>query len=137
MKKHSLDTRTLDGLENIISFLKKYDIESEYVTFNRYGYSRTIQFSINEQTYQIVWFIGESKLKIGVDKRSPFVVFKYIYFDDSFPIVGGNRSLGFSYTRKEVESTFDVEFNYQDFRIPLTLTAKTVIKNLKFLLQTP
>ena len=119
MKKHSLDTCTLDGLENIISFLKKYDIESEYVNFNEYSYSRTIQFTVDEQTYQIVWFRNESKLKIGTGLRSPFINFKYIYFDNSFPIVGSNRILGFSYTRNEVKYIFDVEFNYQDFRIPL------------------
>ena len=119
MKRYSLDTCTLDGLENIISFLKGYNIESRHVNFNEYSYSRTIQFTVEEQTYQIVRFRNESKLKIGVGDRSPFVTFKYIYFDNSFPIVGSNRSLGFSYTRKEVEYILDREFNYQDFRIPL------------------
>ena len=119
MKQHSLDTCTLDGLENIISFLKGYNIESEYVNFNEYSYSRTIQFTVDEQAYQIVWFNNASTLKIGTGLRSPFIPFKYIYFDNSFPIVGSNSSLGFSYTRSEVKYILDREFNYQDFRIPL------------------
>ena len=119
MKQSVLDTCTLDGLENIISFLNSYNIESEYVAFDKHSYSRTIQFTVNEQVYQIVWFNNESVLKIGSGIRSPFVKFKYIYFDNCLPIVGGNENLGFSYTRHEKKSIFDMEFNYQDFRIPL------------------
>ena len=44
-------------------------------------------------TYQIYWFNNESKLKIGTHKRAGFVMFKYIYFDNCFPIVGGNENL--------------------------------------------
>lgn len=119
MKQSVLDTCTLDGLENIVLFLNSYNIQSEYVAFDKHSYSRTIQFTVNEQVYQIVWFNNESKLKIGTHKRSSFVTFKYIYFDNCFPIVGGNENLGFSYTRHEKKSIFDMEFNYQDFRIPL------------------
>lgn len=119
MKQQVLDTCTLDGLENIIAFLKIHNIESEYVYLDKYNYSRTIQFTVNEQVYQIVWFNNESSLKIGSGIRPPFVKFKYIYFDNCLPIVGGNENLGFSYTRHEKKSVFDMEFNYQDFRIPL------------------
>ena len=119
MKQQVLDTCTLDGLENIISFLNSYNIESEYVAFYKYSYSRTIQFTVNEQVYQIVRFNNESILKMGSGIRAPFVKFKYIYFDNCLPIVGGNESLGFSYTIHEKKSVFDMEFNYKDFRIPL------------------
>ena len=119
MKQQVLDTCTLDGLENIVEFLKNHNIESKYVDFDKYNYSRTIEFIVNEQTYQIYWFNNESKLKIGTHKRAGFVKFKYIYFDNCFPIVGGNENLGFSYTKKEKKNMFDDEFNYYDFRLPL------------------
>ena len=118
MKKLSLNTCTLDGLENIVKFLQSYDIDSKYVNFDG-TYSRTIEFVVNGQIYQIVWYNNESSLRIGAHKRSPRVAFKHIYFDRCHPIVGGNENLGFSYTKKEVSSMFDREFNYQDFRIPL------------------
>ena len=118
MKQLKLDTCALDGLENIIKFLESHGIVSEYVNFDG-TYSRTIQFIINAQTYQIIWFRNESKLKIGTDKRSAFITFKHIYFDSCHPIVGGNESLAFSYTKKDKTSIFDNEFNYQDFHIPL------------------
>lgn len=118
MKKLSLNTCTLGGLENIVKFLQSHNIDSEYVNFDG-TYSRTIEFVVNEQTYQIVWYNNESSLRIGTHKRSPHIAFKHIYFDNCLPIVGGNENLGFSYTKKEVASMFDREFNYQDFRIPL------------------
>lgn len=68
---------------------------------------------------QAVWHKNESKLKIGKSPRSPFVMFKYIYFNSTFPIVGGNKNLGFSFTKKVKTNMFDDEFNYSDFRIPL------------------
>lgn len=119
MKQVKLDTCTLDGLENIVNFLHIHDIKAEYINLDRHGYSRTIQFTVNDQDYQIIWFNNESKLKIGTSKRAPFVVFKYIYFDTCFPIVGGNSNLGFSYTHREKHSMFDDEFNYYDFHLPL------------------
>lgn len=119
MKQQMLDTCTLDGLENIVSFLKSYNIKSKCVDFDKYNYSRTIEFTVNEQTYQICWFNNESKLKIGTHKRASFVVFKYIYFDNCFPIAGGNENLGFSYTKKEKTNRYDSDFNYYDFRLPL------------------
>lgn len=64
MKQQVLDTCTLDGLENIVAFLKSHNIKSKYVDFDKYNYSRTIEFIVNEQTYQIYWFNNGSKLKI-------------------------------------------------------------------------
>ena len=119
MKQQMLDTCTLDGLENIVEFLKSHNIESEYVDFDKYNYSRTIQFTVNEQVYRIFWFNNESKLKIGTHKRASFVMFKYIYFDTCFPIVGGNENLGFCYTKKDKVNFWDSSFNYYDFRLPL------------------
>ena len=55
MKQQVLDTCTSDGLENIIAFLKSHNIESKYVDFDKYNYSRTVQFTVNEQVYQIIY----------------------------------------------------------------------------------
>lgn len=46
-------------------------------------------------------------------------MFKYIYFDNCFPIVGGNENLGFSYIKKDKVNFWDSSFNYYDFRLPL------------------
>ena len=119
MKQLKLDVCVQDGLEKIVTFLKSHNIDSEYVNLDKYNYSRTIQFVVNNQSYQIVWFINESKLRIGTDTRSPFVVFKHMYFDNCLPIVGGNENLGFSYTKKENVLFYESEFNYNDFRLPL------------------
>lgn len=119
MKQLKLDVCVKDGLEKIIDFLKSHNIDSEYVNLDKYNYSRTIQFVVNNQTYQIVWFINECKLRIGTDTRSPFVVFKHLYYDNCLPIVGGNENLAFSFTKKENVSFYESEFNYNDFRLPL------------------
>ena len=119
MKQLKLDVCVQNGLEQIVDFLKSHNIDSEYVNLDKYNYSRTIQFNVNNQTYQIVWFINEGKLRIGADTRSPFVMFKHMYYDNCLPIVGGNENLSFSYTKKEKTNVYDREFNYHDFRLPL------------------
>ena len=119
MKQLKLDVCVKDGLEKIVEFLNSHNIASEYVNLDKYNYSRTIQFVVNNQSYQIVWFINESKLRIGTDTRSPFVVFKHMYYDNCLPIVGGNENLTFSYTKKENTSFYESEYNYHDFRLPL------------------
>ena len=96
MKQLKLDVCVKDGLEKIVEFLNSHNIASEYVNLDKYNYSRTIQFVVNNQSYQIVWFINESKLRIGTDTRSPFVVFKHMYYDNCLPIVGGEQDLTFS-----------------------------------------
>lgn len=119
MKISKLDVCVKDGLEHLVLFLEQFGITSKYINFDKYNFSRTIEFVVNEQTYQVVWFINESKLIIGNNIRSPFVVFKHVYFDNCTPIVGGNNNLGFSYTKNVKNNMFDREFDYQNFRIPL------------------
>ena len=119
MKQLKLDVCVENGLEKIVEFLDSHNIISEYVNIDDCGFSRTIQFVVNNQVYQIVWFINESKLRIGADTRSPFVVFKHIYYDNCLPIVGGNENLAFSFTKKENVSFYESEYSYHDFRLPL------------------
>lgn len=115
----SLEVLGVESFDNLIKFLNSNGIETELVNKDEHGYSRTIEFVVDEQVYNIVWYNNESKLKIGNSPRSPFVMFKYIYFNSTMPIVGGNENLGFSYTKKVKTNMFDYEFNYSDFRIPL------------------
>lgn len=123
MKQNQVNTCTLKGLEDMVEFLKCCGVESEYINFDG-SYSRTIQFVVDEQIYQILWFNNESKLRIGVSKRASFVVFKYIYLDTTFPLISGNKGLGFSFTKKGMKGMFDQEFNYYDFRLPLEIKEK-------------
>lgn len=108
------------GLEKIVNFLKDYGINSEYVNFHKdYDYSRTIQFEVDSQIYQILWFKNESSLKIGTSSRSGFLPFKYMYFDNTFPIVGGNKSIGFAH--RKLENDLWRTFDYGNFHIPLEI----------------
>lgn len=118
---NQVNTSTLKGLTNTINFLDSVGIKSHLANLDDNGYARTIEFKVYDQTYQILWYCNESYLKIGTHKRSPVIPFRHIYHDTSYPLVGGNSSLGFSYTKKENVSMFDDGFNYQDFRIPLEL----------------
>ncbi len=120
MSKQYLEVLGTDSFDKLVKWLTNFGIQTELVNKCEIsGYSRTIQFVLDEQTYQIVWFNNESKLKIGTNNRSPFVNFKYIYLDTTYPLVGGNKSLGFSFAKKECVGMFDQPFSYQDFRIPL------------------
>ena len=106
----SLEVLGVESFDNLIKFLNSNGIETELVNKDEHGYSRTIEFVVDEQVYNIVWYNNESKLKIGKYQRSLFVMFKYIYFNNTMPIVGGNENLGFSYTKKVKTSMFDDEF---------------------------
>ena len=114
-----IDTTGLQGLEDTIKFLESFDIVVEKVDLDACGYSRTIKFTIYDQVFKIVWFNNESNLKIGDSKRAACIPFKYIYLDTTYPLVGGNRSLGFSYSINKNAGMFDRVFDYAVFRIPL------------------
>lgn len=109
------------GREEIIEFLNKIGIKANLVDENEHGFSRTISFTVYEIEYRIVWFINNSTLYIGNNKRAACIPFKYMYLDTTFPLVGGNRSIGFSYTKLKKESMFDRSFPYEVFRIPIEL----------------
>lgn len=118
---NNLEVLGVESFDTLIKFLNNNGIETELVDKSEHGYSRTIEFVVDEQVYNIVWYKNESKLKIGKSLRSPFVMFKYIYLNNTMPIIGGNKNLGFSFTKKVKTNMFDDEFNYSDFRIPLWL----------------
>lgn len=116
---NSLEVLGVESFDTLIKFLNTNGIETELVDKSEHGYSRTIEFVVDDQVYNIIWYNNESKLKIGNSPRSPFVMFKYIYLNNTMPIIGGNKNLGFSFTKKVKTNMFDDEFNYSDFRIPL------------------
>lgn len=108
-------------LIEIVDFLKSHGINPELINLDKYNFSRTIQFEIYGIKYQIIWFKNESTLRIGTQSRCAQIPFRYIYFDNTFPLVNENRSIGFAYTKTEKKSIFDREYPYEVFRIPLEI----------------
>jgi hypothetical protein len=118
MKSQIATTKTR---EEIIDFLRLNGINAELSNLDDCGFSRTIDFKVYDIDYRIIWYHNESNLCVGHHNRAAKIPFKYIYFDVCFPLVGGNRSIGFSYTKQDKKSMFDREFPYEVFRIPLEL----------------
>lgn len=124
MKTNSLDCCQPDGLEKIKEWLKDLGIECspgkgyDNTLFDNH-FNRWITFEINEIRYHICWFINQCELIIGDERYGARIPFKYIYEDVAYPLVGGNRSIGFSFLKNKVESMFDREFPYEVLRIPI------------------
>lgn len=110
-----------DGPETFLNFLNNNGVKAELVDFDKYGFSRTIGFNVYGIEYRIVWFVNESTLQVGTHKRAARISFKYMYFDRCFPLIGGNKSIGFSYVKLEKKSMFDREYPYEVFRLPVEL----------------
>ena len=108
-------------LEEIIKLLEKSGIKTEYINKDKHDYSRTIDFKVYGIDYRIVWFCNHSTLEIGTCIRPACIPFKYCYFDTSYPLVGGNKSVGFSYKKYEQKNRFDRVYPYEVFRIPVEL----------------
>lgn len=108
-------TTTKSGIDSICAFLNQYGIKTQIHSI------RCITFNVYDITYTIEWFINQSTLKIGNNKRSSRIPFKYIYLDNTFPLIDGNRSIAFSFVKNEKKSMFDSEFLYENFRIPIEL----------------
>ncbi len=106
-------------LEEMQEFLGSLGVENELVNHDEYGFSRTMEFTVNLVVYQIIWFFNNSTLKIGIGGRKPQIPFRYIYHDTTFPLVGGNRAIGFYYEKKEKRHPYDSGTPYFSFRIPL------------------
>ncbi|MCK5344108.1 MAG: hypothetical protein KAR20_11930 [Candidatus Heimdallarchaeota archaeon] len=104
--------------EEILEFLRNLGIKAESIDLDGCNFSRTIEFEIYGIIYNIIWFCNESTLRIGDDARSACIPFKYMYFDTTYPLVNGNKSIGFSYTKNEC---IDTPYLYEIFRIPLEL----------------
>ena len=115
---------TAIGFEGIIEFLNLNRIKNAIVDKDEMGHSRTISFTVYGVEYRIEWYCNQSTLLIGSHSRAARIPFKYIYLDRTFPLVKANRSMGFSYVKKEKQSIFDREFPYEVFRIPLELESE-------------
>lgn len=112
----------LQTKEEIIDFLKSIGIEVELINVDKYGFSREIKFKIYDVIYVIKWWVNQSYLHIGEHERSAQIPFKYIYFDTTYPLIDGNRSIGFSDIKLERKSMFDREYPFGVFRIPIDLS---------------
>jgi len=111
----------LQTKEEMIDFLGSVGIKAELINIDKYGFSREIEFKVYDITYIIDWWVNQSYLHIGNHVRSAQIPFKYLYLDTTFPLVGGNRSLGFSDIKLERRSIFDREYPFGVFRIPIDL----------------
>ena len=111
----------LQTKEEIISFLESFGIKPVLINVDKYGFSREIKFEVYGQIYVIDWWINQSYLHIGNFNRSAQIPFKYLYLDTTFPLVDGNRSLAFADEKLERKSTFDREYPFAVFRIPIDL----------------
>lgn len=108
-------------LEEIKELLNRHGVETEYTDIDNHGFSRRIAFKVYDIDYKIVWFCNQSTLEIGHGKRPACIPFKYVYFDNTYPLINGNKSIGFSYSKKEKTSRFDRVYPYEVFRIPLEI----------------
>jgi len=44
-----------------------------------------------------------------------------MYYDTTYPFKNGNKSIGFSYIKKDKKNIFDRVYPFEVFRIPLEL----------------
>ena len=109
------------NIESMLEFLIKLGIHANLVQPDRHGFSRTIEFTVYDTIYRIVWFTNESTLRIGGSDRSASIPFRHIYLDTTYPLSKGNKSMGFSYTKNKKKNIADREYPYEVFRIPLEL----------------
>jgi hypothetical protein len=109
------------GLEELLNFLNTHGVKAELVDFDKYGFSRTIAFNVYGIDYRIEWYVNQSTLEVGTHRRSAKLPFKYVYFDNTYPLVGGNKSIGFAYEKFERKSMFDRLYPFEVFRIPIEI----------------
>lgn len=108
-----------EGLEKLYQFLKDIGVSAVFEKpKDDLTLARVIGIFVDNEEYQIIWYKNECTLKLGLGARSPLYKFRYVYLDTTFPLVGGNKSIGFSYTKNEPKSPFDRLFPYESFRIP-------------------
>ena len=106
-----MDLKKINGVEELKEFLlNKFNIESEIVNISENGFSRDLLFSVNGQDYLITWFCNQSCIKIGTHKRPAQIPFNYLFLNETYPLLGGNRNIEFSMTEKHL---------YHNFRIPI------------------
>lgn len=116
-----INTAVANGRKVITDFLKQYGIDAKHSQPDERGFCRTIEFQVYGIQYKIIWFVNQSTLEIGGGERPAQIPFKYIYLDTTFPLVRGNKSLGFSYSIKEDFKLWESPFPYEVFRLPLEI----------------
>ena len=55
--KPYISTLDTDGLDNMISYLSEFGIKTEYVSKDKYGFSRTIEFVIYDVLLMYNYYI--------------------------------------------------------------------------------
>jgi hypothetical protein len=113
-----MNSMSMDEMESI---LNNAGIKTERVAHKSESFKRKILFSVYGIKYEIAWHINESNLSIGEGYRAATLPFKFIYFDNTYPLVGGNKSIGFAYEQIEQKSIFDRPFRYEVLRIPIEI----------------
>lgn len=113
-----------DGMEPIKEFLATFGIVATSEPNEGGTFNREIFFTVNGAEYVIVWYPNEAKLKMGRDPRAAFIPFRAMYHDTTFPLVGGNSAIGFSYQYNTSPNFWDRVFPYESFRIPTETTVK-------------
>lgn len=113
-------TQEAIGLEELFDILSKHAKDVEYIQKDKIsGFSRTIAFRVKDRTYTVVWFKNHSTLRIGGESDAPQIPFRHVFFDTTFPLVGGNRSLAFCYDAEECSWSGRQMEPFASFRIPL------------------
>lgn len=107
--------------DKMISFLNELGVKTKKLKIKGGHYDRCIKFEIYGIKYKIVWFINQSTLEIGGGNRPACLPFKYMYYDRTYPLVNGNKSIGFSYIKNEAPKGFERQYPYEVFRIPLEI----------------
>lgn len=70
----------------IIEFLNQHNIENKVVNHDEFGFSRHIQFIVNNKKYLIEWCVEHSTLFLGEYESSPFTHFTRIIYNATSPI---------------------------------------------------
>lgn len=107
-------------IEEMEELLNKVGVKSERINIDKYGFSREIKFKIYDQEFVIQWYHNQSTLYVGKGNRSPCIPFKYLIYDNTYPLIDGNKSLAFC--DELVDNPFyGKRHPFASFRIPLEL----------------
>lgn len=104
--------------DEMIDFLENLGIKTKLLGAEEH-FKREIEFFVNGIRYVIDWYVNESSLRIGDGNRRACIPFRFMYYDTTYPLINGNKSIGFSYTKYEKNSMWDRMYPYEILRIPL------------------
>lgn len=121
--RHDRFIDATESMEKILEFLRDSGVQSYGVKRPGGGeyFSRVIWFEVFGQKYHIIWYCNLCTLIVGDDLQfGACYPFRWMYYDNAYPLVNGNHSLGFSYKcNPRPVSIFDRRFDFDVFRIPL------------------